>query len=391
MSELDRSPGWDKRAVNRIAKEQYGGLTEMFAAHGWSRNGRVISQIAPTEVVRTYGSVVAFETAHRSGLEGNPVLNPLAAIKQNPPDVWLTSYYGFNPETWGLVTFTEPSDRARFIENSVPGTLIVIYGTKDLSPDQAGRILGVQQVSHLIGPSQDFIEPSRWKNKQSTNPESWNYGVQCLRAWKLPEEFSPLIDDFAPETYSRDAARTIGRRGKRLTSNEARKLLQLPFVEVPVYGGRPVEFLEPQKGAEVFTPSKPGPVSQNPRLVREAEGPKHLYVLNLDGEIRHFINEKPAGRRIIKVGFSVSPDSRRVTFNAALPGNRFEWEIHRSTFRDGEPPLPSSNHALAGENALKDILVREGSSLGNEFFLASDEAIDKAWRFAVATAKGWKK
>lgn len=390
MSTPDRSPGWDKRAVNRIAKEQYGGLRAMFDAHGWSTDGRVISQIAPTSVARTYGSVAAFEAAHSSGLDGNPVLNPVAAIKRNPPDVWLTSYYGFTPETWGLVTFTFESDRTSFIKNSVPGTLIVIYGTKDLPPDQAGRILGVQQVSHLTGPSQDFIEPSRWKIKQSEYPGSWNYGVQCLRAWKLPEEFSILVDEFAPETYSYADARTIGRRGKKLTAKEARKLLKLPFVEIPVYGGRAVELMEAQKGEHVFTPSKAGPVSQTPYLVREAEGPKHLYMLSLRGDLKQFVGEKPAGRRIIKVGFSASPDTRRLAFDAALPGDRVGWDLHRSTFRDGSAPFPSSKHALAGEQAMKDVLSSKGRSLGREFFMADDTAIEEAWQSAIDAAKGWK-
>ena len=390
MSTPDRSPGWDKRAVNRIAKEQYGGLRAMFDAHGWSTDGRVISQMAPTRVTETYGSVAAFEAAHNSGLDGNPVLNPVAAIKRNPPDVWLTSYYGFNPETWGLVTFTKPEDRSKFIDNSVPGTLIVIYGTKDLSPDQAGRILGVQQVSHRIGPSQNFIEPTRWKIKQHEHPDSWNYGVQCLRAWKLPEEFRPLVDDFASETYSYADARTIGRRGKRLTRNEARKLLKLPFVEVPVYGGRAVDVLGPQKGEDVFTPSRAGPVSQTPHLVREAEGPKHLYILRLHGDTDNFLGYRAKGQMILKVGISASPGTRCDALNRALPEGAFKWHIERSTHRDGLPPFPTSAHAIAGEDAMKAFLHREGRSLGGEFFLSAHDLAMRAWDEGVQAAQGWK-
>lgn len=362
----------------------------MFDAHGWSTDGRVISQIAPTKVVGTYGSIAAFELAHRFGRDGNAMLDPKAAIMRNPPDVWLTSYYGFDPESWGLVTFTDQGDRANFIDQSVPGTLIVVYGTKDLKTGEAGLILGVQQVSHVIGPSEKFIEPTRWEIKQESKPDSWNYGVQCTRAWRLPEEFRPLVDDFAPSTYTIDDARTIGRRGKRLTSREARKLLKLPLVEVPVYNGRPVALLPPEEGEQALTPSRPGPVSQSPRLVREAEGPKHLYILNMRGELRHFIGEKQAGRRIVKVGFSVSPDNRRMAFDAALPGNKISWEVHRSTFKDGKPPFPSSKHALAGEQAMKGHLQKCGRSLGGEFFLADDVAIEDAWRLALKAAKGWK-
>ena len=67
MTEPNRQPGWDKRAINQLAHDQYGGLDGMFEAHGWNAAGRVISQIAPTKVVETYGSVEGFVKAHEGG------------------------------------------------------------------------------------------------------------------------------------------------------------------------------------------------------------------------------------------------------------------------------------------------------------------------------------
>lgn len=63
VSAPNRQPGWDKRAINQIASDLYDGLGPMFEAHGWATDGRVISQIAPTKVVQTYGSVEAFATS----------------------------------------------------------------------------------------------------------------------------------------------------------------------------------------------------------------------------------------------------------------------------------------------------------------------------------------
>ena len=75
------------QAVNQIARDLYGGLEGMFERHGWTTDGRVISQIAPTKVVQTYGSVEGFVRAHEHGVDGNPTLDPKAAILSDPPEV----------------------------------------------------------------------------------------------------------------------------------------------------------------------------------------------------------------------------------------------------------------------------------------------------------------
>ncbi|MFN3817378.1 hypothetical protein [Blastomonas sp.] len=390
MIEPTRGPGWDKQAVNRIAKDHYGSLDKMFQAHGWTLDGRVISQIAPTKVVQTYGSIAAFERAHENGLAGNAMLNPVAAIESEPPDVWLTSYYGYDPENWGLLAFTKPEDRDKFLRESKPGALVVIYGTKDLGTDEAGLVLGVQQVSHFVGAAKDFIAPGHWADKEKASPDKWNLGVRCVRAWEIPLEYRPTVDEFAPDTYSIANARTIGRRGKQLSAAEARQLLALPMFEIPVYGGMPVDVSPPKTGLAVFTPSKPGPVSQQPYMVPEAEGPKHLYILRLRGKVKHFVEDDLDGRDIVKIGFSVSPDTRMQAFNAALPGNQFEWEVYRSTFAEGQPPFESSKPALEGERGMKEYLLDNGASLGREFFVAGPKKIEKAWQAALQAARNWK-
>lgn len=392
MIEPTRGPGWDKKAVNRIAKDHYGSLDQMFQAHGWSLDGRVISQIAPTKVVQTYGSIAAFERAHENGADGNAMLHPIAAIEGEAPDVWLTSYYGYDPENWGLLAFTMIEDRAKFLRESKPGALVVIYGTKNLGGDEGGKVLGVQQVSHVIGSAQDYVEPGHWAAKQRESADQWNFAVQCVRAWKIPVEYRPTVEEFAPQTYSTDYAQTIGRRGRKLTADEARKLLAMPLYEIPVYRGAPVDVGPPKTGPVVFAPSKPGPVSQQPYMVPEAEGPKHLYILRLRGKVKHFIDGELDGRDIVKVGFSVSPDTRMQAFNAALPGNQFEWEVYRSTFAEGQPPFESSKPALEGERAMKEYLLDSdnGASLGREFFVASSKKIEKAWQAALNAARNWK-
>ena len=127
MKAISRAPGWDKQAVNNIAKQHYGGLQGMFDAHGWDSNGRTISQIAPTLVVQTYGKVDAFVQAHEGGLDKSALNNPFAAIESDPPNVWLTSFYGFAPRNWGFLGFTTEIMRNSFVRRSKAGALVVVY------------------------------------------------------------------------------------------------------------------------------------------------------------------------------------------------------------------------------------------------------------------------
>lgn len=392
MSVGQRQPGWDKQAINQIARDLYDGLDGMFEAHGWTTDGRVISQIAPTKVVQTYGSIDAFVKAHEGGVAGNAMLDPKAAILSDPPEVWLTSLYGFTTESWGFLGFTDPKMRTGFLKASKPGALVVVYAAGKAPADLRGKVLGVQQVSHRIGTKWDFLSPDRIEAERA-DPErrdKWLHAVKLTRGWRVAPECRPSTKDFAPETYNARNARSIGARCMRLTPTEARRVLDLELVEIPVYDGEPLEPQLPGPAALVLSPSRPGPVSQSGYMVREAEGPKHLYILRLHGDEDSFLGYGAEGRSIVKVGFSVSPETRRDAHNRALPACAFKWHIENSTFAERREPFPSSNHALAGEKVLKELLEREGKSLGGEFFLAEQSAIDRAWMAAIHAAENWK-
>jgi hypothetical protein len=86
---------------------------------------------------------------------------------------------------------------------------------------------------------------------------------------------------------------------------------------------------------------------------------------------------------IYKVGYSKSPLGRCATFQNHLPGDgQFEWEVHKTTARDGGP-APNTEIAIVGENELKAHLEAHGESLGREFFFASSGVVSDAWLKAV--------
>lgn len=389
-----REPGWDKAAVNRIAKEQYGGLPAMFAAHGWEVGDRIISQIQAKRAVEEYGSVEAFVRAHEDGRDLNPVLDPVAAIRSDPPQVFLKSFHGFTPETWGFLGYSDEFKRDRFIEMSKPGALVVICGTsKAPIPGERLRVLGMQQQSHIHGTKWDYLAPERHAEERADDyrADRWYYALKATRAWRIPQEQRLFVRDIFPVTHKGgDNGTAIGSYGMRLAPNEARALLDLTLVEAPVFGGAHIDALLPGPAAELLKPSRPGPVSQSSYTVSEAEGEKHLYVLRMVGDMKALLGSDPGASRVFKVGFSVSPETRCKAHNKALPACAFEWVIEHSTFNQGCAPFPSSKHALAGEQAMKDLLEKSGKSLGGEFFLASETSINDAWNLGVQTAKNWK-
>lgn len=314
------------------------------------------------------------------------MMTPYEAITSDPPNVWLTSFYGFSPARWGYLGFTTKGQRDHFIKSTQPGALVVIYGHKSKAPEeQRGQVIGIQQMSRRVNTARNFMDPAVWAAKEADTETKgkWEWGIKAVRAWKVAPESYQWIDDFADESYTIGRAQLIGSQGVRLTSSEARKIFDLVLVETSVFGERSVNAAAPAKGDVLLRPSKPGPVSQNSYMVQEAEGPKENYILQLCGDTNAFLGRSAGGRKIVKVGMSVSPISRMDAFNAALPSGAFSWSVLHSNTLDGRSPYPSSRLGLVGEDAMKAIMAAQGEWLGGEFYLASEETIGAAWAAGI--------
>jgi hypothetical protein len=384
------APGWDAQAIHRVVRDHYGTLEAFFERQGWPERGQAMMVAAPTRILECWESIAAFETFHDAGA----LPNPLDVIGQEKPDVWLTSYYGFAPKSWGYLGFTLEWMRKRFLRESRPGALVVVYGAGSADcPAERGRVLGIQQQTHIKGFKRDFLPDWRWaeEERDPKRREKWNFGLKAARAWKVTPESRPLVRDFFPDTFAPGRATGIGAYGMRLTHAEAQRVLTLDLVEAQLFGGLPVDVELPGPAREVLKPSRAGPVSQSAFMVREAEGPKHLYILKLEGDPDALLGRSAQSRQIVKVGMSCSPETRCDAHNHALPKGAFRWRVLRSTHMEGRDPFPSSKHAIEGENAMKRYL--EGAalseSLGREFFLAESNTLEGAWAEGIAAAASW--
>ena len=113
--------------------------------------------------------------------------------------------------------------------------------------------------------------------------------------------------------------------------------------------------------------------------------------MHLTGDIAAYLGCNPQlveGKRIVKVGFSKSPLSRRDQIQAAYPVGSFRWEVLFPKEIPAEAPYPNAKVAIAGEDAMKKRLQDGGcESLGGEFYLAEENFIGLAWGAGLHATK----
>lgn len=301
-------------------------------------------------------------------------------------EVWLTSFWGFDPSKWGCIGFADESKRSRFLSQSKPGVLVAIYVTKGKGPeDMRGKVVGVLELSSEAGHAQNYISGDRWREKE-LDPDSkgkWLHAVKATRAWKVIPEDWQRVEDIFPTAYSSAHPEFIGASGVKVSADEAEKLLQLDVQEVHVYGSTQAADPTIQTLDSALTPSRAIPPPAEPYTVGETDGPKFLYILELQGDISAYLGCSPEDvedKSIIKVGFSKSPLARKNQIQSAYPDGSFKWSVLFPSPMPDQPPYANAKIAITGEDAMKKRLVDEKArSLGGEFFLAEDWLVHKTW------------
>lgn len=375
------APGEDAKTIKRIAETHYGGYRGMFDAHGWDVPGQRMMTSAASLIVKEYGNIHAFEAAHE------------AKAAPSAGDVWdqgytvhLTSFWGWTPETWGTVSYTNPTRVETVIAQTTDPFIMVVYVTKgaaDAGPELRGKIVGFYLASHERGNRNDFTSSEH----HDRYPDKWQHALRAVRAFSFLPEYRMDIDDFDPTII--DRAQAVAQHGEEVPPAGIEKLRQIPFVEVPVYGSEGTATFEVYVPRRLRGKVKPGPQNRSGYYVEgePKETEKELYVLVLDGDTDAYIGEAMGDRRIYKIGLSLSPATRRDFLQKAIPQGAFRWRVLKTTRSDGELPYPSFEAAVSGENAMKDELEKNCRWLGGEFYLADETQIDDAWAKGRSAAR----
>lgn len=310
----------------------------------------------------------------------------------NPDSIWdnaftvhITSFWGWTPESWGTVGYTLSGRRETVLRETTDPFIMVVYVTRSApaaSKDLRGKIAGFYLVSHEIGHRDKFTAPKH----HNRNPDKWQYSLRALRAFSFLPEYRLDIDDYDPTMAER--ARSVAANGEVVPNNLVERIRNLPYVEVPVYGGADIT------NAVIHAPSsgtgmvRPGPVNRSGYYVdgEPPETEKELYALRLSGDMDVFLGEPARGRRIYKIGLSMSPKTRLEALRRSLPKGTFGWDLSISTRSKFSKPYPNFEMAVAGENVLKKVLARKGTWLGGEFYAATDAVLEEAWQSAHAAA-----
>jgi hypothetical protein len=303
--------------------------------------------------------------------------------------VLLTSYWGWDPETWGTVGFTQEGRRNTLLRQLSDPFITVAYVTSNrnfIDPDLKGMVAGFYLITHETGDRDEFTHPIHYE----VSPQKWRHSFRAIRAFNYLPEYRINIRDFDATLIEQGRARSVSANGEIVTDHDKIEMLKsIPCVEIEVFS--PIRGLYTANGST--WPSmgmvRAGPASSDGYIVAAgvADLPRELYVLQLSGNTDAFLGRDAGGRSIFKIGLSVSPDMRRQSIQKSMPYGAFKWKVHRTTRRDKDQPYASHRISVAGEDAMKTFLARNAEWLGGEFYLAADEMIDQAWSEGRIAAK----
>jgi hypothetical protein len=292
------------------------------------------------------------------------------------PTVYLRSFFGFGPEEEGYIGWTEERQRARMLGMIRPGDLFLIYGAGAAQTPKAQQrqVLGVLQVD--VEPIRD-VDKASAEGMQSKARNGWggkwSYAIPVRRAWRSTKAIP--IDYVAKETYDPNAGQAIATWSRRLTEADVARVMKLEVVEVPVFGEPPLANPTPIKAplSNSFKPSRGLVPTFGNFALTKTDGEHRLYVVEMKGQIAAVLGRHAGSihkKRLVKVGFSNDLVRRCVELNAGLPpAAQVRWEPWLAN------TLPNGANAKSCEDRLKAALNLHTESLGKEFFLGDEIAI----------------
>jgi len=278
----------------------------------------------------------------------------------NNPDVWITSFWGWSPETWGCVGFTSEARPKTIIEKTSNPFLMAIYVTETAPGNSKlkGKVVGYYELSHEVGLKQDYISEEQL-NKPHHPKEKWAYSFKALRAWEIDDKFKPTIREFHPDLVQKKQQQTVSTWAKELPKEQIERLKALPRKEIQVFKGAKVSNGSSRKFLGSGRVSG-GNFRGSAYEVDEPQNTeKQLYILELSGKVNDFVEGANENQRVFKVGLSAWPPGRKMALNAALPNGKFSWAVRNMTEHENPMPYSSFKIAKVGEDAMKDYLAEK--------------------------------
>ncbi len=304
--------------------------------------------------------------------------------------VFLTSFWGWSPETWGMVSFATKGRRDNVLTELSDPFIALIYVTKTApnAPDHIrGKVTGFFLVSHQKKHRNDLTHTTH----HGRYPDKWRFGLKALRAFTFLPEYQMVIDDFDLSISTEKRSQSVGTHGEILKElSKWRKLKDVPFQEVDCFNSERKEVIS--IGHDYLNNSgmvRAGTINRSGYYVsaNSANLPRQLYVLKLEGSVDTYLGRDSNNQSIYKIGLSISPEMRRSAFQKALPRGVYRWIIEMTTHTHNNGLQFNYNAAVVGETRMKKHLAKNGEWLGGEFYLATDHVIRAAWEIGCEVAE----
>ncbi|MEA2885921.1 MAG: hypothetical protein QOD11_281 [Bradyrhizobium sp.] len=292
--------------------------------------------------------------------------------------VWLRAFWGFSPEDEGYLGFTKEGNRTRFLREYRDGDLVLIYGAdeKHTRPDQRRQLLGFLEIEPVpITNAERSSEVDRRWREENGFLDRWTFALPVKRAWRINRRIEAY--HFAPKTFEVHQPMLIASRGELLTPAETEAVLTLPVSPTNVFGETPL--LPKQVQLEttlqrLFEPSRGVTPSFGLRNFTVEDSQTSLYALGLEGDVAAFLGRERyevVRKAVVKIGIAKDPQTRCDIHNTHLPpACAFRWTVMLKS-----RPFSGAAKAKEAEDQLKAILKDRFDSLGGEFFLVDENAL----------------
>lgn len=295
-------------------------------------------------------------------------------ILDSSSSVWLTGFWGFDPEEEGILGFTDPRDRDRLFDLIDERQLVCIYGAASPETDRklVHHLLGVLEVERTpLDSWEKMSEAAKTRNIALGRQEKWRHAMPVRRAWRTNHTLD--VNQVFPKSYDPKNGRYIARFGTWLVPQEARWLLEsVPFRQTNVFGEPPIAPLNEvgeQAGpiSRFLAPSRGVFGSFGERSFEVQDRPHKLYLALFPSSPELLVGRPISnGVALVKIGISGNIRNRLKALNLSFPQTAtIGWKITRTA------QFPDRSSAADAEDSFKSQAIREfgASSLGNEFFI----------------------
>jgi hypothetical protein len=254
--------------------------------------------------------------------------------------IYVTSAWGFAPESWASLGFSEKKYRDDLANALTEGDQVLIVGTdgEETYPLEQGRLLGLVTVARRPVQTIDLISREQRLSHQSRLERGkWKFGLPYLAAERFTADPLPATRQVLPRIYAQKLNRKIATGYERLSDNEAQAVLEQTRSPVEkifssnaiVESRRQTEWIDALRRL-----SKGPPPTFQERTQRLADGPAHTYIFEFHGDLGSLINKKSfeiGDRKLWKIGWSIDPVRRLKVINAYFPNpEHCGWKSFRS-------------------------------------------------------------